>query len=98
MKVISAATKIQLFKPNLHPFSGRSMAEPLPSKEVVGSVYHGNKKAPFAATSWLNTKPSDGLEPRTPSLPSSGEAGSAGKRGNSRARKPRKKKETAEDE
>jgi len=69
VKVISAATKIQLFKPNLHPFSGRSMAEPLPSKEVVGSVYHGNKKPPFAATSWLNTKPSDGLEPSTPSLP-----------------------------
>jgi hypothetical protein len=43
-------------------------------------------------------KPSDGLEPSTPSLPLSDEAGSAGKAGKPRARKPRKKKESTEDE
>ena len=43
-------------------------------------------------------KPSDGLEPSTPSLPSSNEAGTAGNHGSGRPRKSGKLKETAEDE
>ena len=42
-------------------------------------------------------KPSNGLEPLTPSLPWSNEEGSAGKGGKPRARNPRKKKESPED-
>jgi hypothetical protein len=41
----------------------------------------------FAGTS---AKPSDGLEPSTPSLPSSDEKGTVGKAGKPRAQKPRK--------
>jgi hypothetical protein len=43
-------------------------------------------------------KPSDGLEPSTPSLPSSDEAGTKGTGGKPRAQKPRKKKKTPENE
>ena len=43
-------------------------------------------------------KPSDRLEPSTPSLPSSHEAGIAGTAGNPEAGKPRKKRESAEEE
>jgi len=43
-------------------------------------------------------KPSDGLEPSTPSLPFSDELGSAGKGGEPRARKPRKEKESPQEE
>jgi hypothetical protein len=46
----------------------------------------GNKKA----ICWPFVKPSNGLEPLTPSLPSSNEPGSAGGAGKPRARKPRK--------
>jgi len=45
-----------------------------------------------------SSKPSNGLEPLTPSLPSSDEEGSAGTGGKPRARKPHKKKESAEDD
>jgi hypothetical protein len=38
----------------------------------------------------ISSKPSDGLEPSTPSLPSSDEAGTEGNRWKPRARKPRK--------
>jgi hypothetical protein len=62
--------------------------------------------SPWSATSRENKplicsgfcKPSDGLEPSTPSLPWSDEAGTAGKAGKPRARKPRKKRESADDE
>ena len=43
-------------------------------------------------------KPSDGLEPSTPSLPFSAEAGSEGKRGKPRARKPSKKRNRPEND
>ena len=43
-------------------------------------------------------KPSDGLEPSTPSLPWSDEEGTAGAAGKSRAPKPRKTKASLGDE
>jgi hypothetical protein len=43
-------------------------------------------------------KPSDGLEPSTPSLPLSNEEGSEGTTGKPRAGKPRKKREWFEEE
>jgi hypothetical protein len=62
----------------------------------VTLVYHpGNSTALFAGTS---AKPSDGLEPSTPSLPFSAEEGTAGKRGSPRPRKPRKRRGSAESE
>jgi hypothetical protein len=38
-------------------------------REVVNSVHHGNKKAEFCSGFAILNKPSDGLEPSTPSLP-----------------------------
>jgi hypothetical protein len=62
----------------------------------VTGVYELDKlTARFAG---ISAKPSDGLEPSTPSLPSSDEVGSEGKTGKPRARKPRKKSESLEDE
>jgi hypothetical protein len=43
--------------------------DPLLVKEVVHSVHHGNKKAIFCSGFVVQKKPSDGLEPSTPSLP-----------------------------
>jgi hypothetical protein len=50
------------------------------------------------AICWPFVKPSDGLEPSTPSLPLSNEEGSEGTTGKPRAGKPRKKKEWFEEE
>jgi hypothetical protein len=43
--------------------------DPLLEKEVVDSVHHGNKKAAFYSDFLVPDKPSNGLEPLTPSLP-----------------------------
>jgi len=58
----------------------------------VTGVYDLDKLA--AGFAGISAKPSDGLEPSTPSLPSSNEEGNTGKAGTPRARKPRKKKES----
>ena len=55
------------------------------------AVYELDK--PIGLFAGLSFKPSDGLEPSTPSLPFSSEAGTKGKRGNGRPRKSRKRKE-----
>ncbi len=43
------------------------MPDPLLAKEVVQSVLIGNKKAAFCSGFVVPDKPSDGLEPSTPS-------------------------------
>jgi hypothetical protein len=73
-----------------------------PWREAFGTGYGSveTRSHPAAATKGhllAFSKPSNGLEPFTPSLPSSNEAGSEGKSGKPRARKPRNKKESAED-
>ncbi len=40
--------------------------EHLPTKEVINSVNHGNKKGAFCSDFLFQDKPSDGLEPSTP--------------------------------
>jgi hypothetical protein len=72
-------------------------AVPGPYREVLCGAATGNKNPRFPGISSL-LKPSDGLEPSTPSLPSSKETERAGKAEKPRARKPRKNKESAEDE
>jgi hypothetical protein len=43
--------------------------DPLIVREVLHSVHHGNNKAAFCSGFVITNKPSDGLEPSTPSLP-----------------------------
>jgi hypothetical protein len=43
--------------------------DPLLVREVLHSVHHGNNKAAFCSGFVITNKPSDGLEPSTPSLP-----------------------------
>ena len=43
--------------------------DPLLVTEVLYSVHHGNNKAAFCSGFVIANKPSDGLEPSTPSLP-----------------------------
>jgi hypothetical protein len=45
------------------------MADPLLGKDVLRRVHRGNRKAAFCSGSVVSDKPSDGLEPSTPSLP-----------------------------
>jgi hypothetical protein len=75
-----------------------------PWGQILGTVGRTLKEGAYRfeatkkAICWPFVKPSDGLEPSTPSLPSSDEAGSAGRRGTSWAQKPRRNKESAADE
>jgi hypothetical protein len=72
-----------------------------PWREAFGTGYGSveTRSHPAAATKGhllAFSKPSNGLEPSTPSLPSSNEAGSEGKSGKPR-HEAAKKKESAED-
>jgi hypothetical protein len=89
--------RIRFYKPNSvrralnEGTSGSARACP----RVTG-VYETDKlTARFAG---ISAKPSDGLEPSTPSLPSSNEVGTEGNVGKPRAPKQRKKEESGEDE
>jgi hypothetical protein len=66
------------------PYCTRSLTPSITAMGIVSQP--GNMNSRFAG----NFKPSDGLEPSTPSLPFSSEAESEGERGPRRPRKPRK--------